>query len=90
VEAVVADLVKPALGTEQHAVLRQFQSAAGSDLLQHLDGIALAVEMSGDVQTDQVDEAHLGVGLAKLADFVEQLDSGGVHYGYFRFTGGQV
>lgn len=89
-EAVVADLVQPALSAEQHAVLRQLQGAAGGDPLQHLDGVALTVEVSGDIQADQVDEAHLGVGLAELADFVEQLDSGGVHCGYFRLTGGQV
>src|SRR5690606_17778266 len=86
VETVVTDFVEPALGTEQHAVLRQLQGAASGDLLQHLDRIALAIKVPGNVQADQVYEAHLGVGIAELADFVEQIDWGGVHCDYFRFT----
>ncbi|MCY1344029.1 hypothetical protein D9M69_300560 [compost metagenome] len=72
-EAVVADRVQAALHAEQHAVLRHVERAAGGDLLDHLDGVALAVEVAGDVQADQVDVAHLGVRGAEGADFAEQV-----------------
>ncbi len=65
VEAVIADLEQPALGAQQHRVLRQLQRAAGGDLFQHFYRVTLAVEMPGDVQGDQVDVAHVGVVLAK-------------------------
>ncbi len=69
VEAIVADLEQATLGAQQHGVLRQLQRAAGGDLFQHLDRVALAVEMPGNVQGDQVDITHLGMLLAEGADF---------------------
>ncbi len=69
-EAVVTDGVQPALGAQQHAVLRQLQRAAGGDLLQHLHRVALAIEMPGDVQADQV----------HVADF-RVLGTEGTHFG---------
>lgn len=76
VEAVIANREQATLGTEQHAVLRQLQRAAGGELFEHVDGVAFTVEMPGDVQADQVDIAHFGVLAAKRADFVQQ-GSGG-------------
>ena len=73
VEAVVADRMQAALGAEQHAVLRQLERAAGGDLLQHVEGVALAVEVPRQVQADQVDVAHLGMGGTEGADFAEQV-----------------
>jgi len=72
VEAVITDLEQPALNPQQHGVLRQLQGAAGGDFFQHLHRVALAVEMPGDVQGDQVDITHVGVVLAKAPYFGQQ------------------
>ncbi|MNI22880.1 hypothetical protein D3C73_764450 [compost metagenome] len=73
VEAVVADLEQSALGAEQYTVLRQFERAASSDLFEHVDRIALAIEMPRDVQGNQVDVTHLRVALTKRANFGNQI-----------------
>ncbi|MNE31110.1 hypothetical protein D3C80_1246580 [compost metagenome] len=73
VEAVVADREQTALDAQQHAVLRQLQGAAGGDLLEHVDRVALAIEVPGNVQADQVDIAHFGESSAKVTDFSEQI-----------------
>ncbi|MCY1286455.1 hypothetical protein D9M70_354290 [compost metagenome] len=73
VEAVVADRVEPALGTQQYAVLRHLQRAAGGHLLQHVHGVAFAVEVAGDVQADQVDVADFRVLGTEGTHFAEQV-----------------
>ncbi|MNF66593.1 hypothetical protein D3C84_483880 [compost metagenome] len=73
VEAVVADRVEPALGAQQHAVLRHFERAASGHFLHHLHGIALAVEVAGDVQADQVDVADVRVLGTEGTHFAEQV-----------------
>ena len=70
-KAIVANFIETALRAQQHAILRQLERAAGGHLLQQFDGIALAIEMPGNVQADQVDKANLRVLLAKLPDFTE-------------------
>ncbi|MNP23620.1 hypothetical protein D3C76_1163370 [compost metagenome] len=79
VEAVVADLEQPALGAEQHAVLRQLEGTAGGDFFEHFDRVALAVEMPGNVQGNQVDVAHLGVALTKPTHFGQQIRAHSIH-----------
>ncbi|MCY1364209.1 hypothetical protein D9M69_510040 [compost metagenome] len=79
VEAVIADLEQPTLGAEQHAVLRQLQCTAGSDFFQHLDRVALAVEMPRNVQGDQVDVAHFGVAVAEVANLGQQFRAHSIH-----------
>ncbi|MNZ39239.1 hypothetical protein D3C78_567280 [compost metagenome] len=73
VEAVVANRVQAALDTQQNAVLRQFQGTAGSDFFEHVDRVALAIKMPGDVQADQVDITHLRMLGAKCAYFTKQI-----------------
>ncbi|MNF76219.1 hypothetical protein D3C84_583260 [compost metagenome] len=83
VEAVVADFEQPALHPQQHAVLRQLEGTAGRHFFEHLDRVALAVEMPGNVQGDEVDVAHLRVALAESTYFSQQVGTGSVHHQSF-------
>ena len=71
-QALFLDTVN-ALRAQQHAILRQLERAAGGNLLQHVEWVALAIEMPGNVQADQVDVTYLGMGGAEGADFAEQV-----------------
>ncbi|MNX67509.1 hypothetical protein D3C86_986460 [compost metagenome] len=80
VETVVADLEQPALSAEQHTVLRQLERTAGGDFFEHFDRVALAVEMPGNVQGNQVDVAHIGVALTKPTHFGQQIRAHSIHH----------
>ncbi|MNN09569.1 hypothetical protein D3C81_1224540 [compost metagenome] len=78
-EAVVANRVEAALGAQQHAVLRQLQRRAGGDFFQHVDGVALAVEVPGDIQRNQVDITYFWVFRSERAHFSQQIRKDDTH-----------
>lgn len=78
-EAIVTNRVKAALGTQQHAVLRQLQRRTGCDFFQHVHGVALAVEVPGDVQRNQVDIANCRVLCSERAHFSQQIRKDDTH-----------
>ncbi|MNK85609.1 hypothetical protein D3C87_1054940 [compost metagenome] len=80
VEAIVTDLEQPALSAKQHTVLRQLERTAGGDFFEHFDRVALAVEMPGNVQGNQVDVAHIGVALTKPTHFGQQIRAHSIHH----------
>ncbi|MNN42177.1 hypothetical protein D3C81_1563380 [compost metagenome] len=79
VEAVIANREQTTLHTQQYAILRQLQYAAGGDFFEHVDWITLAIEVPGNVQANQIDITHLGVALAKGTHFGEQVSADSVH-----------
>jgi hypothetical protein len=72
VEAIIADGVHAALRAQQDGVLRQLEHGARRDFFEHADRVTLAVEVAWQVETDQIDIAHVRMRSTKCAYFGQQ------------------